>query len=89
MVWADEINGTEQIDTITDTLNHDILRGFCGYNDITWKEIGDNISGGSGDAITYGNDGRDIPKGKSGNDLVQGTEGNDKIYRNSGHDILV
>jgi|GEM_PF-3580951 len=33
MVWADEINGTEQIDTITDTLNRDILSGFYGNND--------------------------------------------------------
>ncbi|MGB9168485.1 MAG: hypothetical protein WCB31_06125, partial [Nitrososphaeraceae archaeon] len=49
MVWAEEINGTENPDNIVGTLNQDTIRGFGGNDTIDGKEAGDDISGGSGD----------------------------------------
>ena len=89
MVWADEINGTENADNITGTINQDTIRGFGGNDTISGKEAGDDISGGSGDDLIYGNDGRDVLKGKEGNDRIDGGKGNDRIYGDRGNDILI
>ena len=89
MVWAEEINGTENPDNITGTLNQDTIRGFGGNDTIDGKEAGDDISGGSGDDIIYGNEGRDVLKGKAGNDRIDGGKGNDRIFGDRGNDVLI
>jgi Ca2+-binding RTX toxin-like protein len=89
MVWAEEINGTENPDNIVGTLNQDTIRGFGGNDTIDGKEAGDDISGGSGDDIIYGNEGRDVLKGKAGNDRIDGGKGNDRIFGDRGNDVLI
>ncbi len=89
MVWAEEINGTENPDNIVGTLNQDTIRGFGGNDTIDGKEAGDDISGGNGDDILYGNEGRDVLKGKAGNDRIDGGKGNDRIFGDRGNDVLI
>lgn len=89
MVWAEEINGTENPDNIVGTLNQDTIRGFGGNDTMDGKEAGDDISGGSGDDIIYGNEGRDVLKGKAGNDRIDGGKGNDRIFGDRGNDVLI
>ncbi|MGB9167827.1 MAG: calcium-binding protein [Nitrososphaeraceae archaeon] len=89
MVWAEEINGTENPDNIVGTLNQDTIRGFGENDTIDGKEAGDDISGGSGDDIIYGNEGRDVLKGKAGNDRIDGGKGNDRIFGDRGNDVLI
>jgi Ca2+-binding RTX toxin-like protein len=89
LVWAVEINGTNNADNISGTINKDIIKGLAGNDTINGKEVGDDISGGSGDDIIYGNKGKDVLKGKAGNDYIEGGEGKDRIYGDRGNDILV
>lgn len=89
MVWAEEINGTENPDNIVGTLNQDTIKGFGGNDTIDGKEAGDDISGGSGDDVIYGNEGRDVLKGKAGNDRIDGGKGNDRIFGDRGNDVLI
>jgi Ca2+-binding RTX toxin-like protein len=89
IVWAEEINGTENPDNIVGTLNQDTIRGFGGNDTIDGKEAGDDISGGNGDDILYGNEGRDVLKGKAGNDRIDGGKGNDRIFGDRGNDVLI
>ena len=89
LVWAEEINGTNNADNITGTINKDIIKGLDGNDTINGKEAGDDISGGSGDDLIYGNEGRDILKGKAGNDHIEGGEGKDRLFGDRGNDVLV
>lgn len=89
LVWAEEINGTNNADNMSGTINKDIIKGLDGNDTINGKEAGDDISGGSGDDLIYGNEGRDILKGKAGNDRIEGGEGKDRIYGDRGNDVLV
>ena len=89
IVWAEEINGTENPDNIVGTLNQDTIRGFDGNDTIDGKEAGDDISGGNGDDVIYGNKGRDVLKGKAGNDRIDGGKGNDRIFGDRGNDVLI
>lgn len=89
LIWAAEINGTNNADNINGTINKDIIKGLDGNDTISGKEAGDDISGGSGDDIIYGNEGRDVLKGKAGNDHIEGGEGKDRIFGDRGKDVLV
>jgi Ca2+-binding RTX toxin-like protein len=90
-VWATakEINGTENADNITGTINKDIINGLNGNDTLAGKEAGDDISGGSGNDLIYGNEGRDVLKGKAGNDHIEGGEGRDRISGDRGNDVLI
>jgi hypothetical protein len=91
-IWAliEEINGTENADNITRTINKDFINGLNGNDNLIGKEASDDISGGSGnDTTIYGNDGRDILWGKSGNDHIDGEDGNDRLYGGRGNDVLI
>jgi len=89
LVWADEINGTNNVDNMSGTINKDIIKGLDGNDTINGKEAGDDISGGSGDDLIYGDEGRDTLKGKAGNDRIEGGEGKDRIFGDRGNDVLV
>ena len=89
LVWADEINGTNNADNMSGTINKDIIKGLDGNDTINGKEAGDDISGGSGDDLIYGDEGRDTLKGKAGNDRIEGGEGKDRIFGDRGNDVLV
>lgn len=89
LIWAAEINGTNNADNINGTINKDIIKGLDGNDTINGKEAGDDISGGSGDDLIYGNEGRDVLKGKAGNDRIEGGEGKDRLFGDRGNDVLV
>ncbi len=87
--WADDINGTQNLDNITGTINQDTIKGLKGNDTIDGKEAGDDISGGDGNDTLYGNEGRDWLRGGGGNDRIEGAKGNDMLFGDRGDDTLV
>ncbi len=84
-------------DTITGTLNGDILDGGDGDDVISGDRGEDSIRGGAGndtlsgdrdDDQLLGGDGADSLFGGTGNDLLQGGNDDDRLNGNSGHDTL-
>ena len=58
----------------------------------------DEISGGKGDDVVYGNSGNDVLSGDDGNDTIYGGknndtisdgEGNDTVFGDSGNDMII
>lgn len=60
-------------------LDHNIINGLAGN---------DNIYAGIGDDIVYGGDGADKLYGQDGEDYLFGDAGNDRLYGGQGNDIL-
>ena len=89
LVFAEEINGTENADNITGTINQDTIKGLGGNDTLSGKEAGDDISGGNGSDVIYGGDGIDFLRGKTGDDQLDGGKGNDRLFGDKGNDILV
>lgn len=84
-------------DTISGTLNGDILDGGDGDDLISGDRGEDSIRGGAGndtlngdrdDDQLLGGDGADSLFGGTGNDLLQGGNDDDRLNGNSGHDTL-
>ncbi|MCW5590151.1 MAG: cadherin domain-containing protein [Legionellales bacterium] len=90
-------NGTSGNDTLTGTVNADILYGRDGDdtlhglagNDILQGHGGnDTIYGGDGNDLILGNDGNDYLYGGYGNDVIHGGDGTDIVYGEHGNDVL-
>ncbi|MFT5322767.1 MAG: Ca2+-binding RTX toxin-like protein [Planctomycetaceae bacterium] len=84
-------------DTITGTLNGDILDGGDGNDVISGDRGEDSIRGGAGndtlsgdrdDDQLLGGNGADSLFGGTGDDLLQGGNDDDRLNGNSGHDTL-
>lgn len=84
-------------DTITGSLNGDILDGGDGNDSISGDRGEDSITGGAGndtllgdrdDDQIRGGDGADSLFGGTGNDLLLGGNDDDRLNGNSGHDTL-
>lgn len=88
LVFAEEINGTENADNITGTINQDTIKGLGGNDTLYGREAGDDISGGNGSDVIYGGDGRDFLRGKTGDDQLDGGKGNDRLFGDRGNDVL-
>lgn len=89
LVFAEEINGTENADNITGTINQDTIKGLGGNDTLYGGEAGDDLSGGNGSDVIYGGDGRDFLRGKTGDDQLDGGKGNDRLFGDKGNDVLV
>ena len=78
----DTINGTEEADQITGERGDDTINGLGG--DDTIHGGTDSISrsrlGGDGDDKIDGGDGNDTVNGGGDNDIVNGGDGNDKVF---------
>ncbi|HJS63842.1 MAG TPA: calcium-binding protein [Nitrososphaeraceae archaeon] len=89
LVFAEEINGTENADNITGTINQDTIKGLGGNDTLYGREAGDDVSGGNGSDVIFGGDGRDFLRGKTGDDQLDGGKGNDRLFGDKGNDVLV
>ena len=87
-VWALNITGTQESDTLTGTNRSDNIRGLEGDDIISGLEGNDHILGGIGDDTIYGGRGNDRIRGGEGDDLIFGESGNDKLYGGPGDDTL-
>ena len=54
LVFAEEINGTENADNLTGTINQDTIKGLGGNDTLYGREAGDDISGGRNGAVQGG-----------------------------------
>ncbi|KZL27178.1 calcium-binding protein [Pseudovibrio sp. Ad37] len=66
-------------DTITGTVDGDIIKSLAGD---------DVVDGGNGRDFIFGGDGNDTIKGGDGSDVLSGDAGNDHIYGEAGDDKL-
>ena len=87
-VWALNITGTEESDTLTGTDKSDNIRGH-GEGDIISGLVGnDHIFGGMGDDTIHGDRGHDTIRSGEGDDMIFGDSGNDKLFGGPDDDTL-
>src|SRR5215217_9717421 len=79
-VWALNITGTQESDTITGTNKSDNIRGHGGDDIISGLEGNDHILGGIGDDTIHGDRGSNRIRAGEGDDLIFGDSGNDKLF---------
>ena len=87
-VWALNITGTQESDTLTGTNKSDNIRGHGGDDIISGLEGNDYILGGMEDDTIYGDRGNDRIRAGEGDDLRFGDSGNDKLFGGPDDDIL-
>jgi Ca2+-binding RTX toxin-like protein len=87
-VWALDINGTEEADTLNGTMEKDVIRGRGGDDMISALDGNDQIRGDAGADTIHGDNGRDRIRGDRGNDVLFGDAGNDILIAGPGDDTL-
>ncbi|HZC50374.1 MAG TPA: calcium-binding protein [Nitrososphaeraceae archaeon] len=87
-VWALNITGTQESDTLTGTNKSDNIRGHGGDDIISGLEGNDYILGGMEDDTIYGDRGNDRIRAGEGDDLIFGDSGNDKLFGGPNDDTL-
>ena len=87
-VWALNVTGTQESDTLTGTNKSDNIRGHGGDDIISGLEGNDHILGGIGNDTIHGNRGNDRIRGGEGDDLILGESGNDKLFGGPDDDSL-
>jgi hypothetical protein len=65
-------NGNSANNTLTGTINNDILVGYAGNDSLTGGAGNDTLLGGDGNDTLLGGDGNDILVGGGGNDILTG-----------------
>lgn len=95
--FNDNIQGSDQSDTINAGQGDDIIRAGAGNdtveggtgNDIIYGGLGyDLLRGGDGNDEIHGGDWKDVLVGNAGNDQLYGDDGDDTLYGNEGDDEL-
>jgi len=86
---ADNIQGTEDDDTIFSGGGDDTLYGNEGNDQLFGEDGNDILYGGSGNDSLYGGTGDDKLKGDSGENALHGGSGNDILTSNHGSDFLL
>lgn len=74
------LNGTEESDSIVGSNLNDIINGGNGFNYLNGKDGNDTITGG---------DDIDFILGGAGDDVINGKGGSDNIFTGSGKDTIV
>jgi hypothetical protein len=82
------INGTNQDDTLNGTPGEDSIRGRGGDDSILAGDADDTVRGDNGNDTIFGGAGDDDLSGQSQDDLIDGGAGNDTIEGDSGEDTL-
>ncbi|ACD91184.1 Hemolysin-type calcium-binding region [Chlorobium limicola DSM 245] len=85
---GNNLNGTENDDTLTGTEHDDMMDGFGGNDSISGMGGNDTLYGGSGNDTLYGDDGEDALYGAEGDDVMDGGAGNDFLHGDSGNDSM-
>lgn len=84
-----QLQGTENSDSISGGSLADILCAFAGNDTIEGLEGDDSLFGDEGDDILRGGAGNDSLEGGVGNDSLEGGAGNDTLRGGAGRDTLV
>ncbi|MCU7918440.1 MAG: hypothetical protein KZQ95_08800 [Candidatus Thiodiazotropha sp. (ex Epidulcina cf. delphinae)] len=94
--WMDQTGNGD--DTLTGTVDADVLEGHGGDDQLHGGEGNDTLSGGEGSDQLQGDGGDDALSGGAGDDQLHGGDGNDhlisgegrydRLYGGSGNDIL-
>jgi Ca2+-binding RTX toxin-like protein len=87
-VWAVNVTGTPEPDTLTGTAERDTIRGYEGDDIISGLDGNDQLRGDSGADTIHGDNGRDRIRGDKGNDVLFGDDGNDVLIAGPGDDKL-
>jgi Ca2+-binding RTX toxin-like protein len=87
-VWALNITGTQESDTLTGTNKSDNIIGYGGDDIISGLEGNDYILGGIGDDTIHGDRGHDRIRAGEGDDLIFGDSVNDKLFGGPDDDSL-
>src|SRR5918995_2431660 len=88
-VWALNVTGTQDSDTLTGTNKSDNIRGHGEDDMISGREGNDRISGDMGDDTIHGDRGHDRIRAGEGDDLIFGDSGNDKLFGGPDDDTLI
>ncbi|MDJ0743197.1 MAG: hypothetical protein QNJ32_07525 [Xenococcaceae cyanobacterium MO_167.B27] len=92
------LQGTDQSDSISGGQLNDVISGGAGFDFIDGQGGDDVIHGGEdidflmgnqGDDTISGNGGDDLILGGAGNDVISGGAGNDNLYGGEGKDTFV
>ena len=84
-----ELQGTEQSDSIVGGNLNDILSGGAGFDFIDGKDGNDIIQGGDNIDFLMGGKGNDIISGDGGDDFILGGAGDDIIEGGAGKDFII
>ena len=87
-VWALNVTGTQESDTLTGTNKSDNIRGHGEDDMISGLEGNDQIKGDMGDDTIHGDRGHDGIRAGEGDDLIFGDSGNDNLFGGPDDDSL-
>lgn len=85
---ADQIDGSDQNDSLVGFGGNDVIRGFAGDDLISGNDGNDSLIGNQGADSLFGREGADTLRGGQGNDQLLGGAGNDSIQGELGDDLL-
>jgi Ca2+-binding RTX toxin-like protein len=87
-VWALNVTGTPEPDTLTGTAERDTIRGYEGDDIISGLDGNDQIRGDAGADTIHGDAGRDRIRADNGKDVIFGDDGNDILIGGRSNDTL-
>jgi Ca2+-binding RTX toxin-like protein len=87
-VWALNVTGTPEPDTLTGTAERDTIRGYEGDDIISGIDGNDQIRGDAGADTIHGDAGRDRIRSDNGKDVIFGDDGNDILIGGRSNDTL-
>lgn len=87
-VWALNVTGTQDSDTLIGTNKSDNIRGHGEDDMISGLEGNDRITGDMGDDTIHGDRGHDGIRAGEGDDFIFGDSGNDKLFGGPDDDSL-
>ncbi len=87
-VWALNVTGTQESDTLIGTNKSDNIRGHGEDDMISGREGNDRIAGDMGDDTIHGDRGHDGIRAGEGDDMIFGDSGNDNLFGGPDDDSL-
>jgi Ca2+-binding RTX toxin-like protein len=87
-VWAVNVTGTPEPDTLTGTAERDTIRGYEGDDIISGLDGNEQIRGDAGADTIHGDAGRDRIRADNGKDVIFGDDGNDILIGGRSNDTL-
>jgi hypothetical protein len=87
-VWALNVTGTPEPDTLSGTAERDTIRSYEGDDIISGLDGNDQIRGDAGADTIHGDAGRDRIRADNGKDVIFGDDGNDILIGGRSNDTL-
>ncbi|TFW16539.1 tandem-95 repeat protein [Massilia arenosa] len=82
------INGTEARNTLTGTLDNDVINGLGGADTLSGDDGDDVLNGGADNDTLNGNAGNDVLNGDDGDDVLSDDAGSNRMYGGDGNDTF-